>query len=133
MKVANILISAAVGFGALGLIWWQNSANSASQPVEVKMPTLDAVALEGQALFAKNCATCHGANGGGTGQGPPLIHIIYEPNHHGDASFYAAVASGVRQHHWPFGNMPRVNGVTQEQVGKIIAFIRTVQRANGIQ
>ena len=45
----------------------------------------------------------------------------------------SAVAVGVRQHHWSFGNMPAVKDVSSDQVGKIIAFVRAVQRANGIE
>ena len=41
----------------------------------------------GEAKFTANCSRCHGAGGVGTNQGPPLVHKIYEPNHHGDAAF----------------------------------------------
>jgi len=39
---------------------------------------------------------------------------------------------GVRGHHWPFGDMPPVEGVTRGDVTMIIAYIRELQRANGI-
>src|SRR3990170_65951 len=60
---------------------------------------------EGQRLFDDNCARCHGAHAAGTDSGPPLVHLIYEPNHHADMSFQRAVALGVAAHHWRFGNM----------------------------
>lgn len=101
--------------------------------VAVFVPPLEGEAAAGAALFAANCAACHGENGAGRdGAGPPLIHVIYEPSHHGDAAFYLAVQNGVRAHHWRFGNMPPVAGVSQADVSRIIAYIRTVQRANGI-
>ena len=83
-------------------------------------------------VFRENCATCHGTNADGTDQGPPLIHKTYEPSHHGDYSFVLAVQNGVRAHHWRFGDMSPVEGVSERQVAQIIAFVREVQRANGI-
>ena len=58
--------------------------------------------------------------------------MIYEPSHHGDEAFQRAAAVGVRGHHWPFGDMPPVEGVTRGDVTMIIAYIRELQRANGI-
>ena len=133
MSKTGLIILAAVSLMGAGIAWWQSNANSASQAVHVNMPELSVVERQGHEMFAANCATCHGVNAGGTGQGPPLIHIYYEPNHHPDAAFYSAIAVGVRQHHWSFGNMPPVEGLSEEQSGKIIAFIRAVQRANGIE
>ena len=57
---------------------------------------------------------------------------IYEPNHHGDMSFRLAARQGVRAHHWDFGNMPPVEGVTDEDVIKITRYVRELQKANGI-
>ncbi|MDZ4095735.1 MAG: cytochrome c [Paracoccaceae bacterium] len=95
------------------------------------MPALSAEAAEGERYFNAVCAACHGQNGLGTDQGPPLIHDIYNPGHHADEAFFRAANSGVPQHHWPFGNMPPQN-LTQGEVARIIAYIREVQAANGI-
>lgn len=100
--------------------------------VDVKMPPLSQVASNGQEIFKLNCSQCHGESAGGTMQGPPLIHKYYEPNHHADGAFYRAATNGVRAHHWRFGNMPPIRTVTQQDVSKIIAFVREVQKANGI-
>ncbi len=87
----------------------------------------------GQRGFEAKCAACHGVNAAGNSQaGPPLIHKIYEPGHHGDASFMRAAALGVRSHHWKFGDMPPVDGVTPADVKLILAYIRELQRANDI-
>ena len=45
---------------------------------------------------------------------------------------YLAVQRGVRQHHWTFGNMPPVPGLNDREVAFIIAYVRELQRANGI-
>lgn len=90
-------------------------------------------AQKGKQIFDANCAACHGPNAAGQkNTAPPLVHVIYEPSHHGDESFQRAVSLGVRQHHWPFGNMPPVEGLTRGDVTLIIAYIRELQRANGI-
>lgn len=101
---------------------------------DVIVPQLTGIAAEGEIAFNDNCAVCHGKNAAGQdGVAPPLVHIIYEPNHHGDMSFVVAVKRGVRQHHWPFGNMAPVEGVSDDEITNIIAYVRTLQRANGIQ
>lgn len=88
---------------------------------------------EGAALFAMDCAACHGPNATGSDRGPPLVHKIYEPSHHNDGAFYRAVHQGVRRHHWSFGDMPPVPGVSDAEVGKIIAYVRDLQGAVGIR
>lgn len=86
----------------------------------------------GESLFNTHCSVCHGANASGTEKGPPLLHKIYRPNHHSDFSFRRAVQMGVRAHHWRFGNMPKVEGVTPEETEEIIKYIRRIQREAGI-
>ncbi|MCY3542937.1 MAG: cytochrome c [Chloroflexi bacterium] len=87
---------------------------------------------EGEQLFADNCARCHGAAADGTLLGPPLVHRIYEPGHHADFTFYNAVKNGVVSHHWDFGDMPPVAGLSEDDVTQIIAYVRGLQREGGI-
>ena len=95
--------------------------------------TLTASAQTGKHIYDVKCAHCHGTNAVGQNNvAPPLIHKIYELNHHGDESFQRAVALGVSAHHWPFGNMPPIEGVSRDDVKLIIAYIRKVQNINGI-
>ena len=109
---------------------------SATQPVSdaaaVVIPDLSANARAGEQVFNANCVLCHGPNASGTGLGPPLIHKIYEPGHHQDFTIQSAVRNGVPAHHWPFGNMPPVPAVSDEDIPNIICYIRELQRANGI-
>jgi mono/diheme cytochrome c family protein len=92
-----------------------------------------AAADGGAALFESRCAECHGREATGTDRGPPLVHRTYEPGHHGDEAFYRAVREGVRGHHWPFGDMPPVAGVPDEEIARIVAYVRALQKANGIE
>ena len=96
--------------------------------------SLSARAQLGQKTYDANCASCHGPNAAGQdGVAPPLVHVIYEPGHHGDESFQRAVARGVRAHHWRFGDMPPVEGLTRRDVAAVVAYVRELQRANGIR
>ena len=101
---------------------------------EVAVPaSLSGEALMGQRAFEAVCADCHGtAAAGRNGVAPPLVHEYYEPSHHGDAAFLSAVANGVQAHHWSFGNMPAQDGLTRADVMNIIAYVRALQRENGI-
>lgn len=94
--------------------------------------TVPAELQAGEAKFNANCAICHGQQGVGTKQGPPLVHKIYEPNHHGDAAFQRAAANGVKAHHWEFGNMPKIDTVTPDDVDQIITYVRWLQKQAGI-
>lgn len=94
-------------------------------------------AVLGKKLYRANCASCHGADLQGSTQGkhqgPPMLHKVYEPSHHGDAAFQLAAKSGVRAHHWKFGDMLPVAAVTPDDVAHITAFIRTEQIKVGIR
>lgn len=126
-----------------GFAYWQTRSHptpvspgmaATGSMVDVIVPELSSNALLGQRIYDTACAACHGANAAGTeGTAPPLVHIYYEPNHHGDEAFQQAVANGVTSHHWRFGNMPPVDDLTRGDVTMIITYIRELQRANGIR
>jgi len=96
-------------------------------------PDFTADAQIGRVLFSANCAKCHGANLRGTGKGPPFLDKAYRPGHHGDMAFHLAASTGVKQHHWKFGDMPPVAGVSGEDVANIIAYVRLEQKKVGIK
>ena len=106
------------------------------QPGAVSENHSEGKALErfgkGEMLFNSHCARCHGSRAVGTDQGPPLVAKVYEPSHHGDASFHLAAQNGVRAHHWSFGDMPRIEGVSAAEVEEIIGYVRWVQRQAGV-
>ena len=110
-----------------------NKGGSGPPMVQVRVTALSPEAKQGEALYNANCASCHNKNAAGQdGIAPPLIHKIYEPNHHADVSFQRAAKFGVRAHHWRFGNMPPVEGISSREVSKVIVYVRELQRANGI-
>lgn len=140
-----MLIGAAFAAIATSVMVLKLSANEATSPeaaapeqgaplVDVILPEqLSAQAQIGKTAFDAVCSTCHGANATGRmGFGPPLVHRIYEPSHHGDMAFQMAVQNGVKAHHWPFGNMPPQSGLTRSDVDAIVTYVRELQAANGI-
>jgi mono/diheme cytochrome c family protein len=110
---------------------------------ERQEPAIDPAALaampvppqneRGAQLFTTRCAACHGPLALGTTVGPPLLHVVYRPAHHGDEAFQLAVAQGVRAHHWRFGDMAPVPDLTRADVAAIITHVRWLQRAAGIE
>ena len=98
----------------------------------IELPTTPAEHRTGDSLFTANCASCHGESARGTEQGPPLLHIIYEPSHHSDASFVLAAQRGVAAHHWRFGDMPPQPQVDSASLRNIIDYLRWAQRQVGI-
>lgn len=120
--------------GGAGLWAWRTLGPDESQQTAQAfvVPDLSAQAMDGKQAFDAVCAACHGENALGTDKGPPLIHDIYNPGHHSDEAFFAAAKLGVRQHHWPYGNMPPQPGVSQAQVAAIVQYVRELQAANGI-
>jgi len=140
-KYAVPLISVAVVVVILLLIALGGGGSSSSAPrdpmtgktefdIPVQDPTLVA---EGEVLYQSSCSVCHGSDLRGTAIGPSHLSVIYNPDHHGDGSFAAAVVTGVSAHHWNFGDMPPVVGITEADFNRIMAFIRENQRVEGFE
>lgn len=123
-----VVLTAVLAVAAL-VVW---TLQPGTERVDVEVPELSRQAAAGAAAFAGNCASCHGDEAAGSERGPPLVHAYYEPGHHGDAAFYAAVKRGVRQHHWRFGDMPAQPQVSDAEIAAIIRYVRELQQANGI-
>lgn len=139
MKKYLIPALGAACVGAIGYAFWPAMPETAAPQegaamVPVTLPSaLSQQAKLGKGAFDAVCAACHGENAASKmGFGPPLVHKIYEPSHHGDMAFLVAAQQGVRAHHWKFGNMPPQPQLTQGEVKTIIAYVRELQRANGI-
>jgi len=107
-----------------------SSADSDSTGIPVQNSDLVAA---GDMLYEANCAECHGSNLRGTDKGPSHLSIVYVPGHHGDQAFVVAARVGVRAHHWDFGNMAPVEGLSDDDLAAIIAFVRETQRIEGFE
>lgn len=128
--VSWVLVVAAIGGGTYWL-----ASNSRKPPViaDVVMPELSALAATGEVAFQGTCAACHGADLGGTENGPPLVVLVYRTAMHSDYAITSAIKNGVVAHHWRFGSMPPQGDIAETEIAGITAFIREVQAANGIK
>ena len=99
-----------------------------------EIPAQDpALVARGEALYQASCADCHGADLRGTDRGPSHLSEIYEPNHHADIAFLLAVRRGTPAHHWTFGAMAPVEGLSEDDVAAIGAYVREAQRTEGFE
>ena len=104
----------------------------AQEPAQKEPPSVPPQFKIGKLLYGKSCSSCHGVDLKGTRQGPPFLHRVYHPGHHGDGSFFLAAKRGVRAHHWKFGNMPPVEGVDEDMIGAIVKYVRHIQKSAGL-
>ena len=127
----NILNTRSLAVSGLVLL---GSLNVHAQSMQIPQPSVGLMPNPtlGKKLYGANCASCHGIDLKGSVKGPPFLHKIYEPSHHGDAAFQLAAKNGSRAHHWQFGDMPPVSTVTPDDVVHITAFVRAEQRKVGI-
>ncbi len=133
MKNKNRMRRSAVIFSLVFLsIVKTGFAAGLPDPESANLPQMTPALNVGKMLYDAKCSSCHGINTVGTEKGPTFLHRVYHPGHHGDNAFYLAPLRGVRAHHWRFGDMPPVADITEVQVGNIIAYIRAIQKANGI-
>lgn len=109
-----------------------SGAQAGEKAATIAEPKLSGKLMLGKLAFGTHCAACHGKQGDGTEQGPPFLHRVYHPGHHGDESFFRAAKSGVRAHHWKFGDMAPVPKATDAQLQNIVQYIRALQHANGL-
>lgn len=128
-----LAIAALAGFVVASVAFGGNRTDADSGTgtgIPVQDP--DTVA-SGEPLYQATCAECHGPDLRGTDLGPSHLSIVYEPNHHGDAAFILAARNGVPQHHWPFGDMVPVPGLSDEDLNAIVAYVRENQRIFGYE
>ncbi|MCL1592957.1 MAG: cytochrome c [Actinomycetia bacterium] len=129
----RFLVPGAIAIGvllviALGL----NGGSSGGQASDIEVQNA-ALVTEGDVLYQASCAVCHGSDLRGTERGPSHLSTIYNPGHHGDGAFAIAAVNGVKAHHWNFGNMPRIPGLSDADLERIVAFVRENQRIEGYE
>lgn len=112
-----------VAFGTSGLDAFDEGAGRSMSSVSVE---------RGLAAFAGECARCHGRLAEGTDRAPNLIHRDYGPGARSDAQFRRAVRRGMPARDG-YGAMPAFPDVTERRLARMIAFVRELQRANGIR
>jgi mono/diheme cytochrome c family protein len=97
------------------------------------VPSASSVSVEqGVVAFAGECAGCHGRLAEGAERGPNLIHRDYGPGVRSDAQFRRAVREGMAARRG-YGAMPPSPDVSKRRLDRMIAFVRELQRVNGIR
>ena len=116
----------------LSLTLWLVTTSALAQNVAPPPPGMPFRYGLGHEQFQDHCSICHGGFLEGTEQGPPLIHVYYVPSHHGNQAFLRAIRRGTKQHHWNFGDMKPVAGISENEERAIIGFIRWYQKDQGL-
>jgi cytochrome c oxidase cbb3-type subunit 3 len=75
----------------------------------------------GAAIFASNCATCHGADGRG-GEHAPNIATAPEVQDLADRDLAGIVKNGI-----PGAGMPAFSSLNPQQVGEVVGYLRILQ------
>jgi cytochrome c553 len=135
MKLETLTVFIAVILlGSIGTVMIAAPAKSGQSAIyqNPKEPKVTQMLNLGKLNYDTCCASCHGKTGGGSNKGPTFISRIYHPGHHRDKSFYIAAKCGVRAHHWPFGDMKPVKGISDDQITSIIEYVRAIQKVNGL-
>lgn len=120
-------------FSFLVVLAWAAAACSTGTVPTTETAGAPELLEQGAELYAASCAACHGADLRGTEQGPSHLSVVYEPNHHSDFSFISAAQNGVQPHHWNFGPMPPIKGLTDDELTAIVAFVRDTQSREGFE
>lgn len=115
------IVFAIFGIAGLEVFFEDDNAAPGRSPIE-----------EGRLAFATECAGCHGRMAEGTGRGPALIDPVWGPSRFGDDAFRRAVREGVPSRLWRFGDMPAFPDLPEREVDRILAFVRQVQRTQGV-
>ena len=87
---------------------------------------------DGRALFATNCAVCHGAAGEGTEQGPSLLDARYLPDQLSDAEMAAGIRNGVPEREFELGPMPGFPRFEDDDLDAVVEVVRELQREAGL-
>ena len=103
-------------------VWIPTGSTIAAETIEIPFSL-----AKGQMLYEKYCSSGHGVQLDGTDKGPPLVHAFYKPSHHGDKAFYRAALHGTKQHHWNFGDMKPVEGMTRKKMDSLVPYVRYYQ------
>ena len=92
-----------------------------------------AAVLEGEGLFLRHCAACHGAAGAGDGavsgslsRFPPELGSFAWQVERSDAQIATAIRDGI-----PATAMPATRDIAEAELAKVVAFVRTLPVRSG--
>jgi mono/diheme cytochrome c family protein len=83
--------------------------------------------VDGRALFAANCAVCHGTTGQGTDRAPSLREARYRPEQLSDADVADSIRNGVPDRESEYGPMPAFRQFDDAQIEALVEVVRELQ------
>jgi mono/diheme cytochrome c family protein len=86
----------------------------------------------GAVLYDRNCAGCHGADGTGAADGPGLLYEQYALPGFDDQALVSAIVQGAPEEAWEYGAMPRIRGLSDQDLADLVAFVRALQGEAGL-
>jgi len=115
----------------VGTMWNREKISIKASPI---IPELSASAANGRVLINAQCAECHGVDGTGySKKGPPMLHPRYREEVYPDHHFKRVLIEGRPQKNWRFGPMPAQPQLSDSDMNDIIAFVREVHDATGVE
>lgn len=99
---------------------------------EAEVDPATGVAAAGEAVYAANCAACHGAELEGAAAGPPLLDPRYGPDELSDEAVVTAIREGAQPRLFDLGAMPPLRDLEPQEIADVIAYMRQQQAAAGI-
>lgn len=91
------------------------------------LPDVNPARREGQLLYVKRCAVCHGDRAKGTVHGPALARGQISL----DATLPLASPEGLREKHAQYGDMAPIEDLSSEQAAQIAVFVQSIDRQSG--
>lgn len=112
-------------------MWGREKISIRASP---NIPELSTLAQAGRVIINTQCKECHGVDGTGYSRnGPPLLHPMYRSEIYPDHHFKRVLREGRPQKNWRFGPMPAQPQLSDADMNGIIAFVREVHTATGVE
>jgi len=114
-----------------GTLWKREKISLKATP---HFPELTVSGKLGRIIVNEQCAECHGEDATGNSRnGPPLMHPMYREEIFPDFHFRRVLKEGRPSRAWQFGPMPAQPQLSDEDITNVIAFIREVHDATGVE
>ncbi len=125
LAATGAVLSASLLMGAANGGWLQRVSprdHARVNPLAITAATRDHAALGGRQIFHQECAKCHGEDGGGLYNRPPVISDRID--HASDGDLFWLMTNGS-----PWRGMPTWEMLPAAQRWQLVAYLRTLNLA----